>query len=164
MTHAHKPVIVYVEDNSGDALLLREALLDREHDAELLIIENGEKAMHYFQIKAEAADLPPPHCILLDARLPMVTGIELIKFIRSSDAFDRTPVFIFASPRDYEDVSAKVDISPDSFLKKPSGWEQFKLLADTLMRGAKISEEESVDEPEAAAQPHPELRQINSRP
>src|SRR3954466_15705786 len=101
MATAPKPVIIYVEDNSGDALLLREAFVERAHEVELLIIEHGDKALHYFQIKARARDLPPPHCILLDDHVPMVTGLQLITFLRQQSAFDRTPVFIFASPKEY---------------------------------------------------------------
>jgi two-component system, response regulator len=160
MATAAKPVIVYVEDNSGDALLLREAFVDRGHEVELLIIEHGEKALHYFGIKARARDLPPPHCILLDDHLPMVTGIQLISFLRRHDAFERTPVFIFASPKEYVAETNAVDISPDSFLKKPSEWDQFCDLADTLMRGAWLSEQpsEAARRPEELASPPLHLR------
>ena len=67
MTNTQKtdiPTIVYVEDNSGDALLLEEALREKGHATHLLVIDNGEKALRYFEIKDKARDLPPPHCIL----------------------------------------------------------------------------------------------------
>nr|MBA2482340.1 hypothetical protein [Planctomycetota bacterium] len=96
---------------------------------------------------------------LLDSHLPMVTGIELVTFIRRSDAFDHTPVFIFASPKDYADVTAAVDIAPDSFLKKPVEWDHFRLLADTLMRGAWRSVEAPTKLPEADVAPDPVLKQ-----
>ncbi len=85
---AGRPVIIYVEDNSGDALLLREALLERQYDAELLIVERGDKALHYFEIKAAVRDLPPPHCI--QSWMPTCRSslaLELIKFIRTQDTF-----------------------------------------------------------------------------
>jgi two-component system, response regulator len=160
MATQHKPVIIYVEDNSGDALLLREALIQGRHEVELLIIESGDKALHYFQVKCHARDVPPPHCILLDAHLPMVTGIELVKFIRRCSTFDQTPVFLFAAPKDCADVQEAVDISPDSFLKKPTEWDHFILLAETLMRGAQQNGHAPVDEPEKDAAPPAELRQI----
>lgn len=162
MTTRHKPVIVYVEDNSGDALLLHEAFIDRDHDVELLTIEKGDKALHYFQVKARARDLPPPHCILLDDHLPMVTGVELVKFIRGSDAFAHTPVFIFAQAQDYADMKSVVDISPDSFLKKPQEWDQFIMLADTLARGAWLSNQAKTPptNPEPLVAPPEELKQM----
>jgi DNA-binding response OmpR family regulator len=158
MSAPAKNVIVYVEDNSGDSLLLREALIEASPTTELLVIDNGQKALHYFEVKARARDLPPPHCILLDDNLPMVTGIDLIKFIRSNDAFQCTPVFIFAAPSKYADVRAVVDISPDSFLRKPTDWDQFRLLADTLVQGAWLADHAPHALPEAAIAPPPPLR------
>jgi DNA-binding response OmpR family regulator len=158
MATERRPVIVYVEDNTGDSQLLREAFIEQGHEVELLVFEHGERALHYFQVKAKARNLPPPHSILLDAHLPMVTGIELIKFIRSSDAFEHTPVFIFANAAAYADVSSAVEISPDSFLKKPDEWEQFCLLADTLMRGARVAESKSISKPETVVCPPAALK------
>jgi len=90
-TDHHIPTIVYVEDNKGDAVLLEEALRERGHEVELVIIDKGDKALHYFKVKDSAADLPPPHCILLDSNLPLVTGAQLIKFVRNSAIFNQTP-------------------------------------------------------------------------
>ena len=132
-TDKHIPTIVYVEDNSGDALLLEEALRDRGHAVELLIIERGDKAMRYFEVKNTARDLPPPHCILLDSHLPLVTGAELVKFIRNSEVFRQTPVYIFASEREYREIAKTAPVSLESFLNKPSRWDQFLALADLLM-------------------------------
>ena len=65
-TDSHLPTIVYVEDNAGDAVLLEEALREQGHACQLLVIETGDKALHYFNIKKSEDNLPPPHCILLD--------------------------------------------------------------------------------------------------
>ncbi len=135
-TKTHIPTIVYVEDNAGDALLLEEALRERGHATQLLVIENGDKALRYFQVKESARDLPPPHCILLDAHLPMVTGGHLLRFIRGSKVYDDTPVYIFAAQSDYHDLLHASMVSPESFISKSSTWDGFLNLADLLMRSA----------------------------
>ncbi|MBA3687190.1 MAG: response regulator [Planctomycetes bacterium] len=132
-TNKNIPTIVYVEDNSGDALLLEESLRERGHSVELLIIERGDKALRYFQIKDSARDLPPPHCILLDSHLPIVTGAQLISFIRASSLFDATPVYIFAAEREYREIIGTALVSRQSFITKPNSWQQFLTLADLLM-------------------------------
>ncbi len=137
-TDSHLPTVVYVEDNSGDAVLLEEALRERGHSVELLILESGDKALRYFKIKDSARDIPPPHCILLDAHLPVISGTELIIFIRKSEVFDKTPVYIFASRIDYKAILENVSVSRESFLTKPDTWTKFLELADLLMRSADI--------------------------
>jgi len=138
-TNTHLPTILYVEDNEGDALLLTEALRVKGHATQLLILEKGDKALRYLQVKASASDVPPPHCILLDGYLPVVTGIELLRFIRGSRSFDQTPVYIFNLQRNYSQLVTSGMVSEDTFLVKPNTWDGFLLLADHLMRSAEIT-------------------------
>ena len=138
-TDTHLPTIVYVEDNGGDTLLLEEALRAKGHNSQLLIIERGDTALHYFQVKETAEDVPPPHCILLDSHLPIVSGVGLITFIRGSRIFDKTPVYIFADASLYKDALMNGLISVKSFLEKPRDWAGFLALADHLMRSAEVT-------------------------
>jgi DNA-binding response OmpR family regulator len=138
-TDTHLPTIVYVEDNDGDTLLLEEALRARGHKAQLLVIEKGDSALHYFQVKETAKDVPPPHCILLDNHLPVVSGMALLTFIRSAPIFDKTPVYIFANVSLYTDAVTSGLISRDSFLVKPASWAGFLKLADHVMRSAELT-------------------------
>ena len=138
-TNTHLPTIVYVEDNEGDALLLEEALRARGHASQLLVIDRGDQALHYFEVKESAKDVPPPHCILLDSHLPMVTGTELLRFVRGCRSFDQTPVYIFSAKTGYLDAIRTGMVSDDCFLTKPRLWDGFLLLADHLMRSAEVS-------------------------
>lgn len=135
-TSTNLPTIIYVEDNAGDATLLEEALRDRGHATHLLVIERGDRALHYFEVKAQARDLPPPHCILLDKFLPFITGSQLLRFIRSSPAFNHTPVYFFGPHEEYADLLQDGSLSRDNFLTKPTSWNDFRKLADLLMRSA----------------------------
>jgi CheY-like chemotaxis protein len=143
-TNMHIPTIVYVEDNAGDALLLEEALRESGHDTQLLVIEKGDKALRYFEVKASAQDLPPPHCILLDAHLPIVTGAQLLRFIRGSTVYDDTPVYIFSAEAGYQDILSTGIVSRESFLTKPNDWGGFIELAQLLMRSATAKQDHTV--------------------
>ncbi len=142
-TNTHIPTVVYVEDNAGDALLLEEALRESGHAVQLLVIENGEKALRYFEVKASAHDLPPPHCILLDANLPLVTGAQLLRFLRGSHVFDDTPVYIFAPETDYKDIIQSGVVSRESFITKSNSWAGFLELANLLMKSAVAKHEDT---------------------
>lgn len=146
-TQTHIPTIVYVEDNAGDAMLLEEALRESGHRAQLMVIEKGDRALHYFQIKETARDLPPPHCILLDSHLPIVTGAQLLRFIRNSRVYDDTPVYIFAAETEYHDILAAGVVSKESFVTKPNTWEKFIELSHLLMRSARAKQDDSPASP-----------------
>lgn len=153
-TKTHIPTIVYVEDNVGDAVLLEEALRERNHATQLMVIDRGDKALRYFEVKATAGDLPPPHCILLDAQLPCVAGCQLLRFIRGSKIYDNTPVYIFASTKGYEDLIESKVVSKESFISKCNSWDGFLILADLLMKSAVTTQE---NENKPATGTHPEI-------
>ncbi|MBA2481015.1 MAG: response regulator [Planctomycetes bacterium] len=131
-----KLTIIFVEDKAGDALLLEEVLAERHPDAVLVVIDNGAKALHYFEVKAKVRDVPPPHCILLDTDVPIVTGLQLIDFLRGAEAYNDTAVYVFASEQEYVSINAVTKVSSESFLKKPTDWEGFAALSDLLMKSA----------------------------
>lgn len=146
-TNTHLPTIVYVEDNAGDALLLEEALRESGFATQLLVIDTGDKALHYFKVKETAKDIPPPHCILLDAHLPLVTGAQLLRFVRGSRAYDDTPVYIFAAETAYKDIIEAGIVSKESFITKTSSWDGFMQLANLLMRSASAKQDHVMASP-----------------
>jgi len=155
-TNTHIPTIVYVEDNGGDALLFEEALRESCLAVQLQVIEDGDKALRYFQVKASARDLPPPHCILLDNYLPKVSGEQLLRFIRGTAVYKDTPVYIFSTPKDYQDLVDAGIVSPESFLTKPTSWDEFLALSHLLMKSAEAKQDNvpaspTDDRPEAHA-------------
>jgi len=154
ITHAAlRPIIIYVEDNQGDAIL-QEALRERAPEVSLVVIEDGAKALHYFQIKARVRDIPPPHCILLDSHVPIITGMQLLDFIRAADSYNDTPVYVFANRADYRTASQTVRVSKESFLVKPTAWPGYLDLADLLM---KSSEAKAEGRPASATDGKPEV-------
>ncbi len=153
-TPTHIPMIVYVEDNAGDALILGETLRERGHSVELKVIDHGEKALHYFELKAKVKEVPPPHCILLDAYLPIITGGQLLRFIRGSEAYRDTPVYIFAPEASYKDIIQTNLVSKESFITKPNTWEGFLELSDLLMASAKAKQD---DVPATSTDAKPEV-------
>ncbi len=102
-------------------------------------------------------DIPPPHCILLDTHVPIVTGLQLISFLRGAEVYNDTAVYVFASEKEYAAINATSLVSAESFLKKPDNWEGFMALGDLLMKSADAkandTEASSTDsKPEAHAQ------------
>jgi signal transduction histidine kinase len=76
--------IVVVEDSRPDVKLIRMALAKSEIDAEIMVFEDGEKAVRFF----ENAEAPShyPDLVLLDMNLPRLKGREVLSCIRGADA------------------------------------------------------------------------------
>ena len=99
--------ILLAEDNPGDVLLLREALANSALICELMIADDGQKAIALLQ--AVAADTGRrPDLIILDVNLPKHNGGEVLAYVRGDAAFAAVPVLMLtssASPADQATAS-----------------------------------------------------------
>ena len=117
--------ILIVEDNRGDALLVREALRQSNLKFELIHILDGEKAFEFLQRRGEHSNARPPQLVLLDLNLPKRDGWEVLEEIRGAPDLAATPVIILSSsgnPADRERASR----TPNSmYIRKPSTLDEF---------------------------------------
>jgi DNA-binding response OmpR family regulator len=62
---------------------------------------------------------PLPDCVLLDLMLPDVSGLELLRQIRSKSAFDELPIIILSALADPDNIRKGLDLGADRYLTKP---------------------------------------------
>jgi CheY-like chemotaxis protein len=124
--------ILLVEDNPGDVLLFREALRDRDLAFELVVAEDGEKAMNF--LAGGLADL-----IVLDVNLPKHSGQEVLRRIRTNPALAGVPVIVLTSSASPIDRAKALGAGADLYLQKSSDLDEIleigKTVEDLLKRG-----------------------------
>lgn len=125
----HIPTIVYVEDNAGDVLLLRQGFEAHFFNVNLQVIPDGEQALRYLEIKATAKDAPPPDLILLDLHLPKVDGDQLWHFILHDPYLKGIPTFIFH----HGQANSHIKVAEDHRVTKPTDWKGYLKLAERLI-------------------------------
>ena len=115
-------VILLVEDNADDALLLKDAFYEANIINPILVLENGKKAIAYLKgegIYADRKQYPLPILILLDLKLPIVSGFEVLRWVRQHPSLKRLPVLILTSSNIPEDINKAYDLGTNSYLVKP---------------------------------------------
>lgn len=123
----HK-IILLVEDNPSDIGLTKRALEQHRITNELVVAENGQEALDYlFGAGAHAGrnvtDLPT--VVLLDLKLPKLSGLEVLKRIRDNPRTRRLPVVILTTSKDEHDVITSYDLGANSYIRKPVDFHQF---------------------------------------
>ena len=108
------PRVLYVEDNENDFVLLKYALAQANVPAELVFVSSGTAAIQV--LKGGLS----PAMILLDLKLPGVSGLDVLAWLRRERADFASPVIMLTSAGSETDEARARDLGITHFAEKPS--------------------------------------------
>ena len=121
-------VILLIEDNPSDIGLTRRAFA-RSHIAnELIVVQDGQDALDYlFSSEKDSGQSGNelPALILLDLKLPRISGLEILRRIRENEKTSRLPVVILTTSTEQQDLTQSYDLGANSYIRKPVDFKQF---------------------------------------
>jgi len=115
-------VILLVEDNPNDEALTIRALRKNNIVNDLVIARDGAEALDWLLVRGVHADRDPaivPQLVLLDLKLPKVSGLEVLKAVRNDARTRRLPVVILTSSNEDQDLISGYDLGANSYVRKP---------------------------------------------
>lgn len=123
-------VVLYVEDEEDDIFLVRHVFKEAGITHPIVSLSDGEAAIDYLKGAGQYADRlvhPLPILMLLDINLPLVSGLEVLTWVRSESAVAGLPIVMLSSSSQPADVKRAYQMGANAYLVKPSGLS--KLLA-----------------------------------
>lgn len=109
--------ILVVDDSEDDRDLLKLALQQQPQlKLKIETAESGEAALKYLQSCCHK-----PHLILLDMKMPRMTGIDLLRILKADPKLKAIAVCLFTTSSDPSDVKAAYDGHANAYLEKPMG-------------------------------------------
>jgi CheY-like chemotaxis protein len=121
--------ILHVEDNPDDVLLIAMAFRKAAVPAKLEVATDGQKAIAALSIGPQTV---PPVCVLLDIKLPSLSGLDVLAWIRQQPHLKRLPVVMLTSSLLASDINQAYDLGANSYLVKPPDLEALIELAKTI--------------------------------
>lgn len=118
-----KPYILLVEDNPDDVELTRRAFSKNHIANEVVVLNDGAQAVEFLFGDREGRGLP--QVILLDLKLPKVSGLEVLERIRASDVTRLIPTVILTSSKQEEDLLEGYRLGVNSYVRKPVDFNEF---------------------------------------
>jgi two-component system response regulator len=120
--------ILLIEDNPSDIDLTKRALEKGRIANALVVVSDGQEALDYLfgtgdYAGRDSSDFPA--LTLLDLKLPKVSGLDVLRRIRSDSRTRRIPVVILTSSREEQDIAAGYDLGVNSYIRKPVDFEHF---------------------------------------
>jgi CheY-like chemotaxis protein len=127
--------VLYAEDEETDVFFMRAAFQKLGLDQSLRAVGNGQEAMDYLAGNGRFTDrqrFPVPTVLLLDLNLPLISGFEVLKWLRARPQFQTLPVVVFSSStRETDRLKAK-EFGANEFVEKPSSGAGFGGVAQQI--------------------------------
>ncbi len=117
--------ILLVEDNPGDARLVRELLHANERGYRIHVVANGEEAMAFLYRQGDHHEAPRPDLILLDLNLPLVGGHDTLALIKKDPELLSIPVVVLTSSDAPSDVTRIYQRHANAYVVKPGNLDGF---------------------------------------
>ena len=122
--------ILHVEDNPDDVMLMNLAFNRAGISARLQVVSDGDAAIT--TLEQSALNGGAPVCVLLDVKLPRVSGLEVLAWIREQPHLRRLPVILLTSSSQTADINRAYDLGANSFLVKPPDLDSLTQLVKTV--------------------------------
>ncbi len=117
--------ILVVESNPADTRLTEEALRAAGLTSGFRSVHDGEDALSYVRKEGKYAEVTTPDLIFLDLSLPRVSGLEVLKAIKTTPHLMHIPIVVASGSDDPEHIRAVYALNGNCFMRKPHDLTQF---------------------------------------
>lgn len=116
--------LLLVEDEPNDVELTLRAL--RTVTERVHVVRDGAEALGYFFSGPDAPGITaPPKVILLDLKLPLVSGTEVLQRLRADERTRKIPVVALTSSQEEQDIISAYRLGVNSYITKPVNFAEF---------------------------------------
>lgn len=120
-----KKTILLVEDNPDDVALTIRALKRNNLLNEVIVARDGAEALDLLFGTDTAAPIEMPEIVLLDLNLPRISGLDVLRRIRTEERTKLLPVVVLTTSDEDRDKIESYSLGANSYIAKPVEFEQF---------------------------------------
>ncbi len=127
--------LLLVEDDPNDVELALIALRKHKLANKIRVVHDGEEALDFLFHRGAYVERTcnnQPKVILLDLKLPKVSGLEVIKAVKEDSRTRAIPIVVMTSSREQRDMVEGYRLGVNSYIQKPIDFEQFQSIIRDL--------------------------------
>ncbi len=120
--------VLLVEDNPDEAFLTQKAFQKGEVANPLKVVTDGSQALDFLFSQKTYADRDiddKPALILLDLKLPLISGLDVLKTVKANLNTSLIPIVVLTSSTEVEDRTESYRLGANDFINKPTGLTDF---------------------------------------
>jgi two-component system, response regulator len=127
--------VLLVEDNEDDVALTKVAFKKCGVTNQLVVVWDGQEALDFLFGKGKYADRDislVPAVVLLDLKLPYVSGQEILKQIRLNQKISRLPVVVLSSTTNMQEIAECERLGINRYYRKPGNFAEFSKIIQEM--------------------------------
>ena len=128
--------ILYAEDDENDVFFMERAFSKLQLRKALQVVPNGRAAVEYLSGVGAFADRtrhPLPDVVLLDLKMPEMSGLEVLQWARERPEYKSLPILLFTSSTQRTDIDFSRHHGATAYLVKPSNAEHLAVLVNKIL-------------------------------
>ena len=136
MTPLSAKSVLYAEDDENDVFFMERAFSKLEGRNILQVVPNGRAAVDYLAGAGAFSDrtkYPLPDVLLLDVKMPEMSGLEVLRWARERPAFQSLPIILFTSSMQRTDIEFSRTHRASAYLVKPSNSEHLAIVVKRIL-------------------------------
>jgi len=121
--------ILLVEDTDDDVFFFNRAWQKAGGPGRLLALPNGKELLDYLSREGKFSDsqsFPWPDIVFLDLKMPMVSGFDVLKWVRQQNFTTPFPLVVLSGSSEEEDIRMATDLGAADYLVKPIDQDDLK--------------------------------------
>jgi DNA-binding response OmpR family regulator len=114
--------MLLVEDDENDAFFFKRALTQARPDLPLTVVTDGQQAVDYLDGNLDYSNravYPLPSIVLLDLKLPYLSGFQVLEHIKARTGLSQIPVYILTSSGQESDRNRARELGAAGYFVKP---------------------------------------------
>ena len=121
--------LLLVEDDDLDVMNVHRALASAAEVASITVARDGVEALKLLRAK----ELPMERLVIIvDLRMPRMSGLDLLREIRADSSLKRTPTVVLSTSDDASDREAAYSLGAAGYFVKPAAPGRFRQIMDAL--------------------------------
>jgi CheY-like chemotaxis protein len=126
--------LLLADDDPADAELVLSAIRSGAGKWEVSVVRDGYHALEHLRACCGAGSSAKPAAVLLDLKMPGLSGFEVLRRIKSDARLRCLPVVIFTSSAETRDIERCYRAGANGYVVKPLEFEEFKASIEGIVR------------------------------
>jgi CheY-like chemotaxis protein len=127
-----EPVVLIADDDENDVWLMECAFEKASVFVQVMVVGNGKEAIGYLSGEGDYGNrkvYPLPRLMLLDLKMPMVDGFDVLAWCRKQGNERSMPIVVLSNSNYEGDIARAMALGASAYRTKPSDFEDLVAVA-----------------------------------